>query len=130
MTSSLRRNCNTPRRGFWKDITIQRAFFDNLAKKLRIFVVKHVIIFVDIKTPDEWKNVSIQQVYQHGGAGLLRTCYKGSLIQALRAVYPDQQWKAWHFSGLDFQRNHSKYSKHQHLLFKYVQQVRKQYFAI
>jgi len=58
----------------------RREFVDKLAKKL------------GVKKPEDWYKVSAAQVWQHGGAGLLRY-FGGSFEKALISLMPDRQWE-------------------------------------
>ena len=46
---------------------------------------------------NDWYLVSKQQVIQYGGAGLLNY-YNGSLLNALKSIYPSQDWNRYRFS--------------------------------
>ena len=72
------------RGGFWHDAENQRKYLELVASKLRI------------STRVDWYNVSIAQLIQHGGSGLLK-CYGGSLRRVLEANYSDFDWKPWLF---------------------------------
>ncbi len=53
--------------------------------------------------------------------------YNGSLMKALQIVYPQHLWQPLHFSVGKFRTvsslGHSLFSKTQHLLFEYVQNI-------
>eukprot|EP01027_Heterolobosea_sp_BB2_P018850 GEZU01026495.1.p1 GENE.GEZU01026495.1~~GEZU01026495.1.p1 ORF type:complete len:840 (+),score=185.05 GEZU01026495.1:594-3113(+) len=74
--------------GFWDDLCNQRQFFDRIAQQL------------GIRELDGWYDVTAQEVLARGGSGLLNNHYAGSLVQALKAVYPEHQWNEWRFSSL------------------------------
>jgi hypothetical protein len=42
-----------------------------------------------IEKPEDWYKVRLEEVYEYGGAGLLKSKYGDSLIKALIAVYPE-----------------------------------------
>jgi hypothetical protein len=44
---------------YWKDTTHQRLFLESIAKSL------------GVKTLDDWANVTVQQVRDRGGSGVL-----------------------------------------------------------
>ncbi len=63
--------------GYWKELEHQRSFVQSLAKQLHI------------STKEEWKIITIDIVKKHGGEGLLRSKYGGSIAKLLAAVYPE-----------------------------------------
>ncbi len=63
-------------RGHWDDISNQRAFMDELAKKL------------NIHDKEDWYKVSVKMVKQCGGAGVLSK-YKDSVIELITSVYKE-----------------------------------------
>ncbi len=63
-------------RGYWKNISNQRAFMDALAKKL------------NIKYQEEWYDLTHGIMKKHGGTGLLDR-YKNSPSKLLTTVYPE-----------------------------------------
>ncbi len=68
----------------------------------------------------DWYGVSLQQFHALGGRGLL-TYYGGSIIRALRAIYPEHMWHEYKFSRPhQVVRGFSFYSKHQFLLYQYL----------
>jgi hypothetical protein len=52
--------------GYWRDIANQRAFLDQLARKL------------NVQKPEDWYNVMVKQVIQNGGS-FVQYYYNGSL---------------------------------------------------
>ncbi len=85
-------------------------------------------MMIYIQDPSEWYYVSIRQFLKYGG-NLLKY-YNGSLLQALQAIYPDQEWRAWRFSSRSPHHSSKKYSKMrssktQHLLYQLIQKVSK-----
>jgi hypothetical protein len=42
--------------------------------------------------------VTYSDVIKHGGVGLIGKVYNGSLVNALKSVYPEFQWEEWNFS--------------------------------
>ncbi len=76
-----------------------------------------------IKYDHEWYRVSVPQVYAHRGGPMLQY-YKGSLIRALRALYPSKHWNYWNFSHPHHtEPGKPKVSKVQHLLLGHIQHV-------
>ncbi len=55
----------------------QRAFMDDLAKKL------------NITNQDGWYNIKSHTVHEYGGGGLLLNKYNNSLTKLLASVYPE-----------------------------------------
>ena len=51
---------------------------------------------------EDWYNVSVEDIKDHGGVLLLKKLYKGSLYYALSSVFPDHSWLAWKFSRVPF----------------------------
>eukprot|EP01114_Cavostelium_apophysatum_P021760 TRINITY_DN7678_c1_g1_i3.p1 TRINITY_DN7678_c1_g1~~TRINITY_DN7678_c1_g1_i3.p1 ORF type:complete len:362 (-),score=85.74 TRINITY_DN7678_c1_g1_i3:265-1350(-) len=70
----------------WSSLQNRRKFFDDLAHRL------------NIKSFEDWYNVSEADVSQNGGAGLLRSHYNGSHVKALVAIYPEHDWQPWRFA--------------------------------
>jgi hypothetical protein len=56
--------------GYWQDTKNQRAFFDELAKKL------------NIKSVEEWRKVSYDTFIKEGG-GFVNRYYKGSILKGI-----------------------------------------------
>ncbi len=65
---------------YWQDSRIQRDYFDWLQTVLAIY------------TQEQWYQITPHDVHAQGGFPLLNKFYKGSVINALRAVYPQQVW--------------------------------------
>jgi hypothetical protein len=65
--------------GYWTNIDNQRAFMEQLAKRLQI---QHL---------DDWYEVKTEAVVKNGGMMLLAH-YHGSLRGALQTIYPDHPW--------------------------------------
>lgn len=59
----------------WKDLGHQKQFLDSLA------------LSFGIRSVDEWKNVTKQQVIERDGGFLLQQ-YQGSLTKALKSIHP------------------------------------------
>lgn len=78
-----------------------------------------------IKTPSDWYNVTKTELLSHGGGTLIRK-YNNSLMDALRAIYPQYHWKSYRFSKPHNVRRGSIFSKTQFVLFKYIQRVSKE----
>lgn len=66
--------------GFWDKKENRRQFMDSVSKQM------------GFKEMDGWYHVTLQDIRQHGGAGLLLRWYD-SVSQLLRAVYPKHPWK-------------------------------------
>ena len=49
------------------------------------------------KCMDDWYNVTVNEIYDHGGEGLLRNYYSSFPSEALQKVYPKHNWKLWRF---------------------------------
>jgi hypothetical protein len=60
-------------RGYWKVKYNQRVFFDQIAEKL------------NIKKPEDWKNVKLETVASLGGSSILRH-YGHSLVRGIDNV--------------------------------------------
>ncbi len=61
---------------YWSDVFHQRAFLDELAKKL------------NIRSHDDWYSLTGRTLRKQGGAGLLAK-YGGSLTNLFKTVYPE-----------------------------------------
>src|SRR5690349_13904891 len=70
---------------FWENQESHRQFFDWLGTQL------------GCKEMDDWYNVSVEDIYKHGGSGLLNDYYNNSPSKALQTVYPEHQWLIWRF---------------------------------
>ncbi len=78
-----------------------------------------------IREPELWYYVSLKQIQEHGGRGLLNH-YGGSLIRTLRAAFPEQNWISWRFSHNtphNVIKRKSAYSKNQYILYQKLQSV-------
>ncbi len=62
--------------GYWADVTVQRTFMEDLAKKL------------NIGDKEGWQTITGYTMYQHGAAGLLAR-YNNSMPKLLAAMYPE-----------------------------------------
>jgi hypothetical protein len=69
---------------YWDDIKNQRIFFDSVAKKL------------GIEKMEDWYTVKNRDVRDLKVDGVLSR-YRGSLIRALKSIYPEYEWKEWRF---------------------------------
>ncbi len=82
----------------------------------------------DIQSPHDWYSISIQQFHRSGAGYLLAKKYNNSLIQLLRAFYPDHPWGVYRYSTPHHvPSGKTLYSKTQHLLLRYVQNVGMRY---
>eukprot|EP01114_Cavostelium_apophysatum_P021400 TRINITY_DN7453_c0_g1_i1.p1 TRINITY_DN7453_c0_g1~~TRINITY_DN7453_c0_g1_i1.p1 ORF type:complete len:488 (-),score=137.23 TRINITY_DN7453_c0_g1_i1:47-1510(-) len=66
--------------GFWDDKRNQREFMDDLASAL------------ELNSREDWYRVTVKQVHENGGGGLLEVCYNNSLSRALAEIYPEYKW--------------------------------------
>lgn len=101
-------NIKRPSR-FWLDKNNQRKFFDDLAKKF------------EISKPSQWNKISLDQIEEEGGVGLLRY-YGRNMYQTLSKVYPgtsqnsiltliEVEWKKdWFLSPKGYWKNISNQS--------------------
>ena len=64
----------------------RKDFFDVIERELQL------------KSMEDWYNVSTEEVNKLGGSGLLSKYYGGSMFKALAHIYPEHDWKAWRFS--------------------------------
>src|SRR5690349_8425763 len=71
--------------GFWEKKENQKWFFHWLGKRL------------GYKDLDDWYNVTTRDIIRHGGGGLLKGCYNGSVSQTMQGVYPEHNWMRWRF---------------------------------
>jgi hypothetical protein len=67
--------------GFWKSKENQRLFLESLGKQL------------NLSSPEQWANVSVDVIYRSGGRQLLRIY--PSFITALREIYPECDWNVF-----------------------------------
>lgn len=71
----------------WKSIANQRKMFDEIGNAL------------EVTSPDDWYSVTIEKVLRVEGSGGLLVTYKNSLSDALKAIYPEHEWKSYRFSA-------------------------------
>jgi hypothetical protein len=67
--------------GYWTNIDNQKRFFQQLEDKL------------DIRSPEDWYRVTTRQIIQEGGSALIGNYYNWSMLTALKAIYPEHDWK-------------------------------------
>jgi hypothetical protein len=96
--------------GYWAIRANQKAYLDDFAEKFQI------------KTLDEWYNITTREFIDAGGAALL-THYKGSLIDLLRANYPHHKWRTYSFSKPHHLGKGISTSKGQLLLHNYLKEI-------
>ncbi len=67
-----------------------KQLFDWIAKQL------------DIQKPEDWYKVRATEINKRipSKKRILEERYEGSIIKALKAIYPDYQWQAWKFEGI------------------------------
>ncbi len=70
---------------YWKDSENQCQFIEGMAKQLRI------------TSMDQWYYVEKADIVERGGNLLINEVYRGSLIEAIKGVYPHHDWKVWQF---------------------------------
>jgi hypothetical protein len=78
---------DTRPQSFWKDPKNQKAFLHDLFDRL------------GYKAPDDWYQLTFDDVAQSGGYGLLRQ-YNGSHIAAVMANFPRHDWAEWQFASV------------------------------
>jgi hypothetical protein len=71
--------------GFWSNVTHQRQYFDEFMKRNGITQL------------EDMYNVTTSEIAQQGGSGLLRGVHNNSLWAALKAAYPEHEWRPWRF---------------------------------
>jgi len=71
--------------GYWKDNTNHTKFVIWLGEKL------------GYKTMEDWYKITIQQISDNGGCGLLKNYYNSSPSQFVKAMFPDYEWIPWKF---------------------------------
>ena len=69
---------------FWNDIKNQRKFFDYIKNDF------------NIKTNEDWYKITCDDIKINGGRGVLGK-YNNSLFQALKNVYPEEEFLPWKF---------------------------------
>src|SRR4051812_22787243 len=74
--------------GYWKSLSNQRQFFDELSHKL------------NLNGLECWYKITTDEIHSRGGGGLLNSVYGGSLQRALLAVYPEYDWNPWEFTAM------------------------------
>lgn len=70
---------NVPR-GYWNDLNNQKLFMDVTGRDL------------GVTTLSDWYVITPEQLLSNGGTGLIGKRYRGSMINCLRAVYPEHTW--------------------------------------
>ena len=73
--------------GYWKEEKNQRDFMDGLSSIL------------NIKSPEDWYNISARDIAYNGGYGLLNL-YNNSHIQIIQNVYKEHNFPVWRFKVL------------------------------
>lgn len=71
---------------FWESIENQKEYLEWLRTK------------TGVKDMEDWYDVTLQQITEHGGAPLLAK-YNNSIGHVLTAIYPDYEWVHWKFPG-------------------------------
>jgi hypothetical protein len=80
---NLIRSTRAPR-NYWKDKANQLRLMKSIEQKLQI------------NHPNDWYTKTVKDVQQNGGFTLLKY-HNNSLYNALQALYPEHNWKAWGF---------------------------------
>ncbi len=81
------------------------------------------LTMIYITEQTDWYRVSKQQVLKNGGGSFLSQ-FNGSLIRALRALYPGQRWKYWRFAvPHHVPKGKANYSKTQYFLYQEIKKV-------
>jgi len=70
---------------FWKEHSNQKSYADWLGKEL------------NYTRYEDWYDVTLQQIIDKGGGGLVCTYYTGTLFEFLKNVYPEHNWIPWKF---------------------------------
>ena len=65
---------------YFKSLVNQRSFMDNLFKKLQL------------KSLDDWEEVSLQVIKENGGKSLVTSQYNFSKKKLLLSIYPEHHW--------------------------------------
>jgi hypothetical protein len=71
--------------GFWDSADNQREYFTWLGERIGVNKV------------EDWYDVDVSTVHQHGGGGLLMSKYSDSIQLALLRLFPDHEWQGWRF---------------------------------
>lgn len=71
--------------GYWKNFQHHRDFFDALFKHL------------NLKSWEDWYQVSHKDIEEYGGSGLLSGYYHNSSVFALTTIYPEKKWDVLKF---------------------------------
>jgi hypothetical protein len=78
----------------WRKFEVRKQFFDDFSSQtLRIS---------DVTSPPElekWYSVTNRMIDAAGAGHALRSLYGGSLVRALRDIYPHHSWLPWKFSA-------------------------------
>jgi hypothetical protein len=75
---------NVPR-SFWMSMSNRRKYFDWLYDEL------------EFDDANKWYDLTLQEVLNKGGGGLLDTYYSNSLSLAIMDIYPEREWHPWKF---------------------------------
>jgi hypothetical protein len=70
---------------FWKEHSNQKSYADWLGNELGY--VKY----------EDWYDITLQQIIDKGGGGLVVGYYEGTLFEFLKSVYPENNWIPWNF---------------------------------
>jgi hypothetical protein len=70
---------------FWKEHSNQKLYADWLGKELGY--VKY----------EDWYDITLRQIKDKGGGGLVVGYYEGTLFEFLKSVYPEHNWIPWKF---------------------------------
>lgn len=84
-----------------------RQFFDDISKLL------------DVTSLDDWYNITRQDVMKYN-SHLLHEHYGGSLLKALKAVYPHHNWQRTEFNKFTQTQLYHKQIKNHRLIFEKI----------
>ena len=85
--------------GFWHSIENQRLFLTDFAKKF------------NIENYEQWYEITNQKIIKNRGGGLLNM-YNGSLFDALKSIFPDENWNLMKSSKRNRIQNKKEFSIH------------------
>eukprot|EP01114_Cavostelium_apophysatum_P023042 TRINITY_DN8558_c0_g1_i1.p1 TRINITY_DN8558_c0_g1~~TRINITY_DN8558_c0_g1_i1.p1 ORF type:complete len:373 (-),score=66.08 TRINITY_DN8558_c0_g1_i1:152-1270(-) len=80
---------------FWKFDRVPERMWDNIDNQRKLF--DHMAAKLGLQTWEDWYKVSYQQVVDFDAATLIVTRYGKSLRVALSHIYPEREWRPWHF---------------------------------
>lgn len=63
----------------------------------RVQFMEEMGAVLGFQRPEDWYQIRQSHFREHGGWMMLITYYKGSVIEAVRELYPDEDWLEWKF---------------------------------